>query len=81
MGRGYEFYEGLYFWRLNKKNMRVGVLNLQQDGTVVWDESEMFQHLVRSRFENWMRWISKDVFFKEVKRPLQVKDANVIKVV
>ncbi len=59
--------------------MRVGVLNLGLDGEIHWDESEMFQSLKNVRFENWVRWIAKDVMMKEVKPPFQVKDAKVMR--
>lgn len=59
--------------------MRVGVLNLGMDGEICWDESEMFQSLKNVRFENWVRWISRSTMMKEVKRPLQVKDAKVMR--
>ena len=75
----FEYYVGLYFWRLNKTTDTVGVFNRTVDG-YYWDESEQFQSLKDIRFEPWVRWVSGDVLLREAtKDPFQVKDAKAMR--
>lgn len=79
MGRGFEYYIGHYFWRLDKSNMRVSVYT-QGLYSYYWDDSSSFQSLKDCRFDNWVRWVSEKVFMEEAhKLPMQVKDAGTMR--
>lgn len=79
MARGHEYYIGLYFWRLDKFNMRVSVYT-QEFYSYHWNDSDQFQTLKDHRFDNWVRWVSKKTLLDEAhKIPMQVKDAGTMR--
>jgi hypothetical protein len=76
---GYDYYIGLYFWRINRDTDKVGVYT-RGENEFYWDEDESFQGMKNIRFANWMRHVSKETLLKEAAiNPPQVKDANTMR--